>query len=513
MAELDAHRLKKSLLHFAIGKLASSIAGFAMLFLLVRALPRADYGAYIALISVFEFGQLGTNAGAIPAAYRYLPALLATRRLQALSALMTRLLGLRVLTLLVGALALAVWAQPLSTLLGLPGGESVIRIFAAYLLCEGVARFAEMAFDSLLMQGASQVSSTLRAWLRLLVLLVGGAFLEGEWSLRIWIAVEAAVSLVGVTVALVLIWRQMTKWRMSPPADDGDHWDADLQQRVISYSMPSYVAQCIGLLSSVHAVRLAAVSLVGAAAAAAFGFVSLLAYTLQRYLPSFLLIGVIRPMFVAARERGSTGDDMRTLADMVFKLNVLTLAPVWAAFVVYGPELVAMLTAGKLPDALPFVHLFLAYTLGQVVRAEVSLLAVSYEEGAASLTGTIWSLGGLALGLALYPLIGLSALCAGLVLSDALWCAVMLRRLREHDAFWLPEARGLWRLALAMVAACAAGLQMKWLLPAASTPLVVLAGAAACAIAYLVVAAILKPLTPREREWAGKVLPKRLIVF
>lgn len=515
MNQVNSARLRRSLGHFAIGKLINSLLGFGLLVLLVRALPRADYGAYIALLAVFEVAQLGSNLGSIPAAFRYVPALFARGDWSLLRQLVFRLSALRMATLIGVALAIYFLAGWLIGKLSLESYAPVLQIFALYVVFEGLSRYFEVVFDSLLMQGASQAAALVRGGTRMLGLLFLPLVLDGEWTLHRWIWVEVAASGLGAVIAATWLLIRVLDGSGTPSAASRvvcREPDEKLWKRVIAYSVPSYAAQLVGLFSGLQAVRLIATALAGAAGAAAFGFVSVLTMTMQRYLPSFLLIGMIRPMFVAARETGRKAEDLIQLAEMVFKLNVLTLAPIWAAFAVFGPELVQLLTAGKYPDALPYVHWFLLYVLTQVIRAEVALLGVACEEGSISLYGTLWALIGLVIGVASIPVVGLAALCVGLIASDLIWCATMLTRLRRHGLFWLPSAEGILKLGAVFGVVWILGVAAKPWLPTGG-PVATLAMGACAGVFFLMLAAFSKPLTAAERVLAGRVLPRWLVVF
>lgn len=515
MNQLNSARFRRSLGHFAIGKLINSLLGFGLLVLLVRALPRADYGAYIALVAIFEFAQLGSNLGSIPAAFRYVPALFARGESILLQQLVRRLLVLRTVTIIGVASAIYFSASWLSNKLALDNYVPVLEIFALYCIFEGLCRYFEVVFDSLLMQGASQAAALVRGGIRMLGMVCLPFVLVGEWSLARWIWVEVTASALGLILASIWLWVRLFGREVAPPALAGvarTESDGDLWKRIIAYSVPGYAAQLVGLFSSVQVVRLIATSLAGAVGSAAFGFVSVLTMTMQRYLPSFLLIGMIRPLFVAARETGRKAEDLVQLADMVFKLNVLTLAPIWAAFLVCGPELVDLLTAGKYPDALPFVHWFILFVLTQVIRAEVELLGLACEEGRVSFYGSLWALIGVVLGALAVPVFGLAALCIGLIASNIIWCMTMLMRLRLHGLFWLPAGKGEFRLAAALTLVLLIGSAIKTFLPVTGT-VAILAYSVCAGMAFLLLAALFKPLTSKERHLAGRVLPPWLVVF
>lgn len=501
--------IKRSITHFAVGKVVSSLIGLGLLLLLVRALPRSDYGAYIALLAIFEIAQLATNLGAFAAAFRYVPELRATGSPRQLSRFVMALALYRTATLLLAALLLFVLAQPLAELVGLTSHASAIRLFSAVLLFEGVARFLDVLFDSLFLQGYAQVSLVIRNGIRLCALVVMLNAGVGGISLEQWIPVEAAASAVGCVIGFFLLVRYC---RSRPGSSDSPASPPLTWNRIVRFAVPSYVAQILGLVSGPDVVKLIVSRLAGLIETAAFGFAAALSATIQRYMPAFLLVGMIRPLFVMAREQGKPSAELVRLAGTVLKLNLLTLGPVIACLVVAGPEIVDLLTAGKLPDSLPYIHFFMLFLVFQVVHAVIGLVGIVYEEGTSSLVGTLFGLLGLGVGLVGYPLFGVASLCAGLVMSEIAWCVTMVVSLKKRGVhFRLPT--GLVKLLLSLVLAATPALLLLNLPDASLSRAWVLTAGTVAAASFLVLAAVLKPFEPDERDVINRLLPARVFIW
>ena len=72
-------KVRKSLFHFALGKVISGLIGLAMLIAMVRLLPATDYGAFVTFVALMEVSLLVSNLGVYPFAQRYITEAMAPR--------------------------------------------------------------------------------------------------------------------------------------------------------------------------------------------------------------------------------------------------------------------------------------------------------------------------------------------------------------------------------------------------------------------------------------------------
>ncbi|MBP6902244.1 MAG: hypothetical protein KBC73_19295 [Burkholderiaceae bacterium] len=500
---------KRSLSHFAIGKAFAALVGIGTLLLLVRSLGRGDYGFYIALFAVFEIVQLAASPGAYAVAFRYLPELRQQGAGLALSKLVGGLSLYRLLTLaLVAGIAAAV-SEPLSGLLGDERRAVAVRWFALILLFEGMARFIDVQFESLLQQGVAQVSTLCRNGSKFIALLWLGQVGSHEVALDTWLQMEAVTSGVGMLVSCVLMERYRRSRRREPQADTVP---MPMLGRLARFSAPTYLSQVLYLAAGVDMVKVLVNKLIGTAVIGAFGFASALAGTIQRYLPSFLLIGWVRPLFISARSQGKSPQDLVALAGTVIKLNLLMLAPISTVLLVAGDAVVHLLSGGRMADSLVYLHFFMLLLVLQTVRGVVSLLGMTMEVGNGSLVSTCVSLVGIALGLLFYSTAGVWSLCIGLLIAEGSWTLVMVAFLRR---------RGL-RYGLPMIPICkfGVGVIVAWAL--GSAVLAVVPGlhllwqlliAALAALTCLMACAVLKPFDAEERGLINRLLPGKFFVW
>ncbi|WP_085317130.1 lipopolysaccharide biosynthesis protein [Derxia lacustris] len=502
----STQRVKRSLLHFAIGKSATAVLGAALLLVLVRALDRADYGVYVALLAAFEMIVMASNTGVLPALMRYTPELRSRNQGRALRAALHGFTVWRLVTLGIAAGLVALFPQPLSELMGVSGQAGVVALYAVVILAEGFARYTDIIFESLLMQGATQISVLLRTGIRL-----GGVALlwhaaADKVALADWVRVEMLASAAGALAAATLIARHLNTLARTEPGTEV----APARGRVMRYSLPFWLAQTIYQFQSPDIVKLLLARLAGAVETGAFGFATAIGGIVQRYLPMVLLIGMLRPIFVAQRTRHDDPARLVQLANLLFKLNVFVIAPATTFFAIGGNTVASALSGGNFPEAGPYLVAFGFLLVGQTLNLVLGLLALAAENSRAVMIGTFWGLAGIVAGVLGFQAGGPLALCAGLVASELLRGFGCSRVLRGNGYVftvdWLGHAK-LWGMA-AISALCA--LPLVEALPGKPG---VLAGLALAAVVYLAGTRMARPFSTFERDTINRALPRPLFVW
>lgn len=502
----SASRVRRSFLHFLVGKSASAFVAFILLLMLVRVMEREEYGLYIVLLAALEIVSLASSLGVYPALYRYIPELRAMGRGRALARLIAAASIWRLITLAVASGAFAFMAPTLAPALGFASASTIFALYAWVILFEGLARFFDVVFESLLMQGAAQISILLRNGLRL----AGVFFLVslGPVKLHDWVMIEIIASISSGVFAVWFVSRKSCAVAHSQP---GDLVSLSLA-RVKAYAVPAYLAQFVGVLQGPDVVKVLVAKLAGAVETGAFGFAAAVGGMLQRYLPVFLLIGMVRPLFVSQHAGSNGAARLVELANLVFKLNVFVIAPMTILFLVAGEQVSSVLSGGKFPEGGPYLVAFSFLLITQSLRTVLGLIALAVEEGRASLHGTLFGLGGLVAGLVAYPAYGPLALCGGLIVSDLIWCGVMRHALRGHGVRFVVDLGGLLKL---WGLAAAASLPI-WALQvdiAIGGNLRLAMVTVLMALLYLVLARVFRPFSKTERGLINRVLPRPVFIW
>lgn len=500
-------KVKRSLVHFLVGKTGSAIIAIGMLLVLVRMLERESYGLYIVLLATLELVQLGSSLGCYPALNRYVPELLSRNQGLAVRRLLWLLSCWRGVTLGVACIIFAGMARPLSGLLGFPDFAAIIALYAVVIFLEGAARYFDVIFETLLLQGVSQSAVLLRNGLRLAGIVLAFSF-DMQFSLLIFVWMEITASACGLGFSILLTVRHVNTIARTRP---GDHAMPSMS-RMRGYVTPAYLAQVVGLAQGPDLVKMLVAKLSGAVQTGAFGFAAALASMLQRYLPVFLLIGMVRPLFVSQQARGRDPARLILLANLVFKLNVFVIAPVTMLLLVVGERLTGILSGGKFPEAWQYLAALLLLLVAQTLHVVLGLIALAAEEARAGLVGTMYGLAGIAIGLLLYPSMGPLSMCAGLIVSELIWCWVMQAALKRHGFHFRIDWSGLLRLWLAAsVAMLPLMLGRAYLL--GSSLLALLSAIAFTALLYLFIARLLRPFSGSERHLINSALPKPIFVW
>ncbi|MBI5926399.1 MAG: hypothetical protein HY836_12485 [Aquabacterium sp.] len=508
-------QVKRGLIHFLGGKTFTAVVGFLLLLTLVRLLPRAEYGTYIALTALLEIVQLSSNFGSINAAFRYIPELRIGQHGAALQRLTWQLTAFRLVTLALAVALLHTFAGTVAMWLDLPAMVPAIRLYGLVILSEGLARFLDVVFDSLLLQGYAQISILIRNGLRL----AAAAYLLSttghaqNLDLLHWIVVEAGASCLGALVSIFLLHAYLTRLEREPAGQHQAQHDITFA-RIRAFALPTFGAQVLGLAQGPDAAKLLITKLASAAQTGAFGFAAMLNAMLQRYLPVFLLIGMVRPVFVAARQNGRSPEDLVAMGNLLFKVNVFFLSPFIAILLMAGNDVARLLSGGKFPDSGNYMMMLVVLLVFQTLHAVLGLLALVAEESRASLRGTIGGLMGLGLSLASAQWLGPMAICGGLILSEMIWCLIMNRALKRHDLAFTTQILSLLKMAASAGAGAATMPLVRQLFPADPPSLLCLMTMSlACGLTFLVVAWILKPFEKQESALINKALPRPLFAW
>ena len=502
----SAGRVRRSFVHFLVGKSASAVVGIILLLALVRVLDREEYGLYIVLLAALEIIPLASSLGVFPTLNRYVPELRATGRGWALARLIAATSVWRLVTLSIACGVYAMLAAQLAPALGFSAASTIFALYAWVILYEGLARFFDVVFESLLMQGATQVSILLRNGFRL----AGLAFLvwSGPFALRDWIWVEIIGSSSACIFAMWVVCRHVSSMARDQP---GEKLALSLA-RVRVYSTPAYFAQLVGVIQGPDVVKLLVAKLAGAVQTGAFGFAAAIGGMLQRYLPVFLLIGMVRPLFVSQHARDANAERLVHLANLVFKLNVFVLAPATMLFAAAGEQVASLLSGGKFPEAGPYLVAFAVLLVIQTLHTVLGLIALAVEEGRASLHGTLFGLAGLAVGLVSYPKYGPLALCGGLIVSELIWCGVMRSALRRHGIRFVLDWTGMVKIwGVAGVVSLPVWMQHTGTDGASLITLIAATGL--MALLYLGFARALRPFSAAERSLINRVLPRPVFIW
>lgn len=340
----SAGAVKKSALHFLIGKTSSAILTFCSLLLLVRLLSTQDYGVYVVLLAFMELAITFFTLGLPWIAARYIP----EYRLHASGDMLYRLMQ-NLLLSMTGILLLAsfifyVFADQYVHYADLKPYQQVVELYIFLFFLEGVARrIREDLLGPLLMQGIAQISLFIKG----LVFLVGLVYISGaSVDLVEVVILEIAASLLSLTVCTSGLIIGILRIR-SHSHEELTNWQAPKIGEMITLAKSMYLTQLVTLAYSPQLLLIMIQRVASLETVAVLGFMRNLYGLSTRYLPAKLLFSIIRPKLVASYVNGGGVAALSENASLVGKLSLFVLMPIVVWVCVSGEEIIALLSGGK----------------------------------------------------------------------------------------------------------------------------------------------------------------------
>lgn len=382
-APYGPQRLRRSLSHFLIGKGVGALIGLIWLFSLVRVLPTRQYGAYFAFYAYVEVMILLTGWGIVQMQERFIPENYARHDKHTVYQLAYHVLAARVGLLLCGAGLVLVMRSWILGALGLDGFQRAFLIANGVLIVEGLCRTIDSYHDALLLQWKSQLSILTRNFGRVGVLLW---LLSLHWqiSVRTWLELELSVLTISLLLSGALFLNSQNLLRAEQPVRQyGLQW-----RRYFRFSMATFSGQLLFLMSNVDVVKLIINKRYGLAESAIFGFCLSLALIVQRYLPTYLLVGMVRPLFVVTQYEANSYAKLRELSGFFIKLNLLSLVPLSIFCAFYENSVIAVLSGSRFITDNHVLLLLLLIMIAQALRNCVLLVTVAQEDAKSLLVST-----------------------------------------------------------------------------------------------------------------------------
>lgn len=380
-----ADKVRRALRHFVIGKAATAVSSIAVLVLLGKALPRADYAAYVSLQAVVIVVGALTSFGINQSLIRYAPELRASnnnlplyRRLFTSLATRCAVIGLGLGAAWVSA---PWWAEHLQL--------SIAPALLVLYLCVGWVRlmglFLSLAMESLLWQklsqyvlgGTSIVKLALAAWL--------------AYTQRLDLAALFRLELATESLALLLLLLGLVRrWKADPHRNEGEpQWWRHHHKRVSGFARSAYLNGLTAVTYGSAPNRLIAARFLPPEVTAVFGFADALALLAKRFMPARLMQGMIRPVLIARYV--STGDfaDLNRKVNLNFRLNsVLLCAPI-ALLITVGPNVLDWATHHKYGASAHLLAALLALLILDGFRAQLGLACEVVERPRVALIGNL----------------------------------------------------------------------------------------------------------------------------
>lgn len=506
-------KVKRSLVHFAFGKLGSGLLGFFLLLVTVRILSPGEFGTYVTLLSLFEIVQLVSSGGLFATTHRYITECRVNGSLQDLALLIRSSIYKRIFLLFLASIMLGLLSTLVQRVINTNLNPLLYSAFLIFVVAEGGGRFNDLVFESLLLQGKGQFSIIFRNGLKLILLCIAIFFLEYKNALATLMIVESINSVFGFLVSVLLLKQFISSERKNHHQQTSKGYT---QSREKSFALNLYFSQVVGLGYGPDVVRILVAKFLGLIQAANFGFAYSIVSMLRRYLPAQLLLGLIRPLFVVVDAKSTQvelSEKMRRLnlmSNLVFKFNVFMLAPVILFFCLFGNEFGKLFSHGKYPDTGYLLVGFCFFLIMQTLHIVLGLVTVALQNSAASLKGTFLALLGLPTGLLLSGQLGAYGLMYGMIISEILWCVSVIFYLKRSSFNYQHCYASSLKI---MLSTFLTALPFIVFEPVTQDVVSLVSVGILIAVLFLLISYVIKPFTTEERGIINRLLPKPLFIW
>lgn len=338
-------RIRRGAVHFLLGKGISSVAGFAVLLLLVRELPVAEFAAYSVLQAFVEVFTALTGFGLTHAALRYVPELYARHENKVFRGFVVGTSGLRLLFLTLACLLAYAAGDALARLFGLAAWVGVFQAYLAVVWVRVNGQFMFQLLESTLHQGLGQAAFVMSTLCKLA--LIAWLAFNGSLNIERVIWSEVTAEAMGLGLLIISVWRVLRETNPEPSMQGLAEWWAGNSRRVTRYGFAGYLQHLAILPYGSAPNRLVAGRFLEVYALAAFGFAQSFADMLRRYLPAQLLSGLIRPVLVARYAATKDFGAVVAMLALVFRVNSVLLGLPSAVLLAVGPAAVRALSNEK----------------------------------------------------------------------------------------------------------------------------------------------------------------------
>ncbi|NTV70816.1 MAG: hypothetical protein HGA71_11795 [Azonexaceae bacterium] len=500
----SAIRAKKSLIHFAFGKLLSACLSIAYLALTVRYMNIADYGAYIVILASLDVFYLTTGFGLSTIAQRYVTEYKTKASSTCLRAFLNRLFLQRIVHSLFFAFVLLIAHQWFAALVGVSLADTGYYWVALWLVVAASGYFLDEILGSLLLQGLFQGISVGKVFIKLVLvsILIWGSV---NVSIEYMLIIECVTSTLAIIVGHVLLSFHLKNDQNETARNDNYHnpgmWPA---------ARKFYLVQLIGQLYGPNISRMLISRYLGLLQAAVFGFAQSVTDMLRNFLPAHLLSGWLRPLMISRYLVRRDLNDLADVANLILKLNMLGIVPLAAFFFFRGDAFGALISNGKYSHAGNLFTLLTIMVGLQTVHLLFSMITITLEQPNANIVATFLAAVSLPFSIFLIWEYGVEGAAIGLLSSEFVWLVAASLLLARKNVVLVWDFKGSLRL---IIAGVVSGLVMSFGGFEQATLLDISVSAIILGVSFLAFSMLAKPLRAQERALVAQIVPAKFIIW
>lgn len=453
----SVQRTLKNALHFLIGKGFSALCTAFLLGFIVRFLPVQEYGYYVSAIATLETGFGLSSLGLNWVIVRYTPYFFINSPYKALCRFIINAFILRFLLLFtyaVGLIALTYYFKPVLFLTYRP----VIFISAALFITEGLLRQLRLeTLESLSNQSFAQIGLLVRQG-AFSLLLIGAAFLKVQATLETVLFAELLAAYLALLVATIFIAFAIKPIKYRPFSKT---WAKPSFSEMKRIGLNNYFSELISYPYYLQPLTLLIATFETPIHTALFGFTGQLITIMRGYLPSLLLMNVMRPRLFGLYEVSHEFDKPAKEAQLIARVSLLMIFPIVVSIACYGDWLIQLASGNRFNES-GFLLLLLTISLiFNIQRLIVTLLINCVKHSAILIRNAIYAL-------ITYPIF-LYLMSAGhalwfaslaIIWNDIIWCGSSKKLLNAAGYKWSVDLLFILRLALISISCI---IFIKWL--------------------------------------------------
>ncbi|MCF8069448.1 MAG: hypothetical protein K9L30_12765 [Desulfobacterales bacterium] len=389
--------IKTNLLHFLTGKVFSALSTITVLLLLARILSKDIYAIYVLFQAMVSFVGMLASFGITQSSFRYIPELRSKNNNKA----MYRFLFSGVLSrfLIFGFVMLLVFLIR-EKLAGYYNFESWVWLLPWYLLAGWfrlTGYFLAKVMESLMWQKSSQYTLAI-AGLTRLFMVCWYYFVTADIDFQKVVMIEVFVE--GFTL-MILVLTTLINWRSDDHKDIGDQeWWVKNRRRVNRYGFMGYLKALTGTLYGNAPNRMVAARFLPLSSMGEYGFAGSISMFLRRFLPTRLLHGMIRPLFIDRFSQNQNFHELNKMANFTFRVNLVILVFSILGLVLAGKPVFDWITLGKYGSTAYLIAAIIGVLILESLLSQHELICLTLEKNGIIIWGNL--LRSISLGLSLF---------------------------------------------------------------------------------------------------------------
>lgn len=500
--------VKKSAVHFLIGKVFSALITISILLSLVRVLTIPEYGAYITLVAALDLANIVSGLGISWVEARYIPDYRLHASKSVLLGFIAKLLQLKLFILFFFTVVIWLSLDWLLKEMNMSAYSEAAHIYVWMLLVEGFARrLRDDTLGALLQQKFSQISLVLRNFI--FVSLLGALFFLNDVNLLSVVQAELFASFIGVLIALVGLLRSLKQVETK----EDPSWTEPSWSQMWQVARNMYFSLLVGMAYGMPVFVLLIRRTFGEqadAATALFGFLSNIYSQTGAYLPAILLFSLIRPKLVASYVGEGGIFQLARNANLVGKFSLFVLMSLIVFVALSGDELILLLSGGKFSNA-GYYFLGLLFALIPLSQRQI-LETVSVVTGNSDLCNyaSLWGIITLPITYALIKLdFGLWGPIISLNVGSILFSGIVIKGMTKRTDYNADMA-GFYRMLLSALLAYLVSFLL--IIQGHGWTWLIVIGLLAF-VTFLISSAIIKPFSEDERSLINQQLKRNLFIW